>query len=1524
MKSKILLLLRLLCPPAAMLVQSGCHMHMPVPGIDPNSTVLNTSITAGPEPVTPSHEAVFRFGFGPSGASVTAFHCRLDGGPVISVPAPDALTLSGLSDGVHSLTAAAFIVGTGEVDTTPAVFTWSVGTVTAIGVDPAFTGAGGGPLTRVGQVVVQGDGKIIVTGNRFTAGGISRAQIARLNADGSLDESFDAGLELHDTLIEAVAVQPDGRIVVAGSFTSWNGVPRGRIARLMPDGSLDPGFPAGAGANGTVRCVAVQRDGRIILAGDFSRIAGMAGPNTGVARLHPNGTVDGGFYALEEGAFSTLALQRDGKIIIGGYLQASVGVPETRKIIRLLTNGDRDATFTDTIHSADYVQVVCLQPDGRILVAGLFSGLGGPAGGLRRYSTTGELEPPATFNPGEVSGIRSIAVQADGQIIIGGSFEGVGGAFRGGVARLFGNGALESTDTFNTELGAAPAGEVDAVALQPDGRVLLGGRFTTMNGVPAMNIARLTNSPATSVLTGGRWLLNGTAPVVDQVQFQIDTGSGWTDAGPVTFDPGNGWGIAAPLPERGVLRVIGRTSARTGNAGLIRQDFALAPPEQLWRERTFGGQAGNEAVAGPQADADGDGVSNLMEYAAGSDPLRASRVPSVAMLPDATGLSIIYERALAATDVDMVVEQSADLTTWAPASFTETELSRTALVRTMQARVTTNPAARRAFARATVNLLSFVPSLVVCQPAAQRLANGLSTVDFGSVVTGGSAAKTFTLKNAGHQPLTVSAIALSGAHASDFSLTPPALPLLLPPGAEGTLAVTYLSGTTGARTAFLEVTSTDPDDTVYRIPLTAAGAVLMAPEITVEQPAGTNLSDGATVNCGTVNPLQVAPERLFTVRNTGNVPLDVSSISVSGLHGDDFILSGAFVLPSALAPGEALTFQMFFYPGAGGNRSATLSIVSNDADEGTFDISLTGRGNTPPQLQLPASPLVVPATSPAGAVVSFSVTASDEEDVPPPTPVVSRASGTQFQIGDTTVNATVTDSLGRTAAGSFIVRVHPVPAPGTLALWGLDSPVPGETFTSLLVAPSINASGLCGFPAWLSDGSAGLFTGTQGSVGALAVTGTQAPGTAAGTTFNYFPDGVPLPLNASGQTAFAGWLTGAGVDSENDTGLWRGAAGGVQLLARESQAAPGTGAGVFFSDFYYNPVLNDSGVCAFPATLTGPGVGVADYAGLWTGQPGSLALLARLGAPAPGAAGETFVTLNPPRLSATGHCLFTGTTSVTGDGIWAGIPGSVVLVALVGAQAPGLPAGVNFTTWFTDRLNQSRPVINGQNRIAFAARLDTTLIPPGTDRSLWTGPANAPVALVRSGTAAPGAPAGMVFTDFGSPLLNGTGAVTFHARFAPAPDDPVSGDGIWRGTPGSLTKVVRSGDAAPGAGAGAEFALCNGGAPGVAVENIAVNDSGETVFMAQLAGPGVTTENDDSLWHASAAGVLTLLAREGDTLTPSPGDPRTVYALSFAGTYPGGSSGLDGQPSGLSASGQTTFRATFTDGTSAILVRPRP
>jgi len=243
-------------------------------------------------------------------------------------------------------------------------------------LDTAFD-PGLGADNDVFTTAIQPDGKIII-GGQFTAyNGTTRNRVARLNADGTLDTAFDPGSGANG-IVQTSALQPDGKIIIGGEFTSYNGTPRNRVARLNADGSLDTAFDPGSGANNTVLTSALQSDGKIIIGGAFTSFNGTA--HRRITRLNADGSLDTSFDpgsgVNQPGFFpkfvATTAIQSDGKIIIGGRFTTYDGTNRI-SIARLNSDGSLDTSFNPAGGLNGTVFTTAIQPDGKIIIGGTFT-----------------------------------------------------------------------------------------------------------------------------------------------------------------------------------------------------------------------------------------------------------------------------------------------------------------------------------------------------------------------------------------------------------------------------------------------------------------------------------------------------------------------------------------------------------------------------------------------------------------------------------------------------------------------------------------------------------------------------------------------------------------------------------------------------------------------------------------------------------------------------------------------------------------------------------------------------------------------------------------------------------------------------------------------------------------------------------------------------------------------------------------------------------------------------------------------
>jgi uncharacterized delta-60 repeat protein len=361
---------------------------------------------------------------------------------------------------------------------------------------PAFTTTRDAALFAV---ALQEDGRVLVAGNFSLVNGVCRRCVARLDAQGRLDPNFDAGSGV-DGLIYALAVQPaDGRILVAGRFTAAQGQPRTALARLESNGALDPAFaPCIEGRPGLLLgAVVVQPDGRIVIAGQFEKVDGR--PRNGVARLLPGGALDEAFdpgRGLNDGAAYDLALQDDGRLLVAGAF-AVVDHLTSPGVARLNPDGSVDTRFTGGIFAAGSwgrVYAVSVQPDLGVVVAGAFDSVDwATRQHVARLRFDGSLDetfaPPEGVEGGKEA-VFDIEALPGGEVVITGSFTQAAGAERSGLARLTMTGAPD--DAFDPGEGLEPAGVASGHMLvcQPDGKIIVVGDFREAGGAPRHCLAR--------------------------------------------------------------------------------------------------------------------------------------------------------------------------------------------------------------------------------------------------------------------------------------------------------------------------------------------------------------------------------------------------------------------------------------------------------------------------------------------------------------------------------------------------------------------------------------------------------------------------------------------------------------------------------------------------------------------------------------------------------------------------------------------------------------------------------------------------------------------------------------------------------------------------------------------------------------------------------------------------------------------------------------------------------------------------
>jgi uncharacterized delta-60 repeat protein len=367
-------------------------------------------------------------------------------------------------------------------------------------LDDTFQPGLGATENPVDAMALQPDGRVLIGGSFSAYDGMPAVRLARIMPDGAFDATFTSHLdESQGVRVRAIALQED-KIIILGDFSTYQGAPRNGLVRLNSDGSLDTSFDPGEGASATQYSILVQMDGRILIGGTFEEFNGEI--HRRLVRLNDDGSLDPSFNPFSNASFAECSADRvqalaqqswDGKILVGGYFPDCEGqtVPRQR-FFRFNTDGSLDEAFGPGLIENPYSQVysIVVQPDHKILLAGGFNSYNGVLReNIARVMPDGSND--ASFDPGDGPNnpIYTMALQRDGKILIGGGFDRVNGFIRNSLARLLPNGSLDS----HFDPGAGADDRIRAMALQPDGRVLIAGSFTTYDNVMRIHVARVNS-----------------------------------------------------------------------------------------------------------------------------------------------------------------------------------------------------------------------------------------------------------------------------------------------------------------------------------------------------------------------------------------------------------------------------------------------------------------------------------------------------------------------------------------------------------------------------------------------------------------------------------------------------------------------------------------------------------------------------------------------------------------------------------------------------------------------------------------------------------------------------------------------------------------------------------------------------------------------------------------------------------------------------------------------------------------------
>jgi uncharacterized delta-60 repeat protein len=512
-------------------------------------------------------------------------------------------------------------------------------------------------------------GRIYLGGNFTKLNGTAHApRISRLRSNGLPDTTFFFPGAGANGQVRALAYnRRDAALYVGGAFTAYDGLTRRALAKVAigqpgkNDGTLEAAFDAqieGSVENGAphVQTIVVQPDGKILVGGSFARVLGQDRAN--LVRFLADGTLDTAFAPNPNGPVNAIALQPDGKILVGGSFSSLNGVPGFQRLARLNLNGSVDSSLVTGTGLNGTVNAIAVTLDGDILVGGQFTSYGLFAGYNRmvKLSSTGVLDRKFNAAPGFDNEVNDILLRSTGSFLVSGYFSSVGNeALRSpaaAVGRLLQMNTGAAVDATFNPAGSGANGPITDTITLPNGDILVAGAFSTFNGTPRQSLAVVTGFSADQPGLTSQPFRNISAGEDLEEFFSAST------AGTFTLVDANG-NVQPPsaLLPRGVNfdAATGRLSGVPLDAGThnIYLRFAPAATTSLssvtrfllyvnsakvsygqWKKAWFTNPSDlvDDNISGPNAVRNGVGANNMMVYAVdGGSPVTMddTRLPAV-------------------------------------------------------------------------------------------------------------------------------------------------------------------------------------------------------------------------------------------------------------------------------------------------------------------------------------------------------------------------------------------------------------------------------------------------------------------------------------------------------------------------------------------------------------------------------------------------------------------------------------------------------------------------------------------------------------------------------------------------------------------------------------------------------------------------------------------------------------------------------------------------------------------------------
>jgi uncharacterized delta-60 repeat protein len=337
----------------------------------------------------------------------------------------------------------------------------------------------------INDLLFQADGKILVSGELSKIENMSIHGVTRIDALGWPDDTFTPPVVGSNDTVTAIVQHDNGKIIVGGTYLSETGTIKSYLEGLDADGTASDWFTSER-PDGHILSLLEQQDGKLLVGGGFSDLKGSK--QNALARLTPDFDYDSSFKTrFHAGSLiHCLAQQSDGKILAGGNFSHGSKSELNKNLIRFNPDGSVDDSFIHVVD--DWVFAIFQQPNGQIVIGGVFKNINGVERKyLARLNDDGSLDESFVPDMGLIGWVYAMALQTDGRILIGGEFTSINGVDRNHIARVNVDGSLD--DYFNPGLAANES--VKVIKLQEDGRILIGGEFTSYDDKPRRHIAKI-------------------------------------------------------------------------------------------------------------------------------------------------------------------------------------------------------------------------------------------------------------------------------------------------------------------------------------------------------------------------------------------------------------------------------------------------------------------------------------------------------------------------------------------------------------------------------------------------------------------------------------------------------------------------------------------------------------------------------------------------------------------------------------------------------------------------------------------------------------------------------------------------------------------------------------------------------------------------------------------------------------------------------------------------------------------------